>query len=254
MPLPEFPYIVYGTIIKEGVPQSGVTVTIQSEYGSDTRVTDADGHYIYDDLAALPYAPGGVIAVSVPGASNSFIAASEPEEKEINLFFISISSGSITVSGTAVSLLAARTLPIASGNLSLTGTNVGLLTTRKLSISSGSLGLAGTDIGLLATRKLPVTSGALSLAGTPVGLLAARKIPVASGSLTLSGTAVQTLKGSKIAVASGSLTLAGTDVNLLALRKLIAASGSLILTGTAVGLEYSGSAVFPLIITISKQS
>jgi len=89
MPIPAFPYIVYGTVTQGGVPQSGVTVTIENltAGGSDTRVTDASGQYIYDDLSQLPnsYSPGDTIQVSVPGKSDTFVAASEPEEKLMDL-------------------------------------------------------------------------------------------------------------------------------------------------------------------------
>jgi hypothetical protein len=89
MPIPEAPYGIYGTITLAGVPQSGLTVTIENLTvgGSDTRTTDVDGHYVYDDLNQLSnsYSPGDTIQVSVPGKSNTFIAASEPEEKEMNL-------------------------------------------------------------------------------------------------------------------------------------------------------------------------
>jgi hypothetical protein len=88
MPIPEI-YPVYGTITQGGVPQSGMTVTIENltAGGSDVRITDADGHYLYDDLNQLPnnYSPGDTIQVSVTGKSNTFIAASEPEEKLMDL-------------------------------------------------------------------------------------------------------------------------------------------------------------------------
>jgi len=89
MPIPGFPYIVYGTITQGGVPQSGVTVTIENltAGGSDTRTTDASGQYIYDDLAQLPngYSPGDTIQVSSPGKCVKFTATSEPEEKQVDL-------------------------------------------------------------------------------------------------------------------------------------------------------------------------
>ncbi len=89
MPTPRFPYVVYGTITQGGVPQSGLTVTIENltASGSDTRTTDADGHYVYDDIAQLPnsYSPGDTIQVSVPGKSDSFVATSEPEERLMDL-------------------------------------------------------------------------------------------------------------------------------------------------------------------------
>ena len=89
MPIPEFPYIIYGTITQSGVPQSGVTVTIENltAGGSDTRITEADGTYIYDDLVQLPnsYSPGDTVQVSVPGKCIKFTAAAEPEEKLVDL-------------------------------------------------------------------------------------------------------------------------------------------------------------------------
>ena len=89
MPIPDFPYIIYGTITQGGVPQSGVTVTIENltAGGSDTRTTEADGTYIYDDLAQLSngYSVGDTIQVSVPGKCIKFTAASEPEEKLVDL-------------------------------------------------------------------------------------------------------------------------------------------------------------------------
>lgn len=89
MPIPEEPYVVYGIVTQAGVPQSSVTVTITNLTigGSDTRTTDANGNYIYDDLAQLPnnYSPTDIIQVSSPGKCSKFTAAQSPEEKEINL-------------------------------------------------------------------------------------------------------------------------------------------------------------------------
>ena len=87
--IPEFPYIVYGAITQGGVPQSGVTVTIENltAGGNDTRITEADGTYVYDDLTHLPnsYSPGDTIQISSPGKCVKFTAISEPEEKQVNL-------------------------------------------------------------------------------------------------------------------------------------------------------------------------
>ena len=74
---------------QSGVPQSGVTVTITNLTlsGSDTRTTDVDGNYIYDDLVQLPnsYSPNDIIQVSSPGKCSKFTAAQLPEEKQIDL-------------------------------------------------------------------------------------------------------------------------------------------------------------------------
>ncbi len=93
MPPPN-PYIVYGTVTKNGSTQGSVTVTITNltapRQGSDTRTTDASGNYIYDDLALLPngYASGDSIKVSLnDGFSQTFTAASSPEEKLVNLTY-----------------------------------------------------------------------------------------------------------------------------------------------------------------------
>jgi len=87
--IPEFPYIVYGTVTQGGAPQSGVTVTIENltAGGSDIRTTEADGTYVYDDLTQLPnsYSPGDTIQVSSPGKCVKFTATSEPEEKQVDL-------------------------------------------------------------------------------------------------------------------------------------------------------------------------
>jgi hypothetical protein len=89
MPIPESPYIVWGEITQGGNPKVSETVTIENITlgGSDTRITDAEGHYIYDDLWDLPnhYSSGNTIRVSVTGKSDTFVAASEPEEKQMNL-------------------------------------------------------------------------------------------------------------------------------------------------------------------------
>ncbi len=86
---PPNPYIIWGTITQAGVPQSGVTVTITNltAGGSDTRTTDVDGNYIYDDLVQLPnsYSPSDIIQVSSPGKCSKFTAASLPEERQIDL-------------------------------------------------------------------------------------------------------------------------------------------------------------------------
>lgn len=87
--IPAPPYIIFGTITQGGVPRNGVTVIIQNltKGGSDTRITDASGHYIYDDLSQLPngYSVGDTIQISSLNKTDTFIVASEPEEKQIDI-------------------------------------------------------------------------------------------------------------------------------------------------------------------------
>lgn len=94
MPVPPLPYIVFGTITEDGSPKASATVTItnQTAGGNDTTTTDADGNYIYDDLAALPngYSQGDIIKVSVPNAEATFAAAASPEEKQVNLSYSTV--------------------------------------------------------------------------------------------------------------------------------------------------------------------
>ncbi len=86
---PPSPYVVYGIITEKGAPRANITVTITNAAigGSETRVTDAEGKYIYDDLAQLPngYVSGNMIQVRVPRKQAAFQAAAAPEERLINL-------------------------------------------------------------------------------------------------------------------------------------------------------------------------
>jgi hypothetical protein len=160
-------------------------------------------------------------------------------------YTLTADSGSFTLAGQDVSLLAGRLLDAASGTYTLTGQDVGLLRGLLLAADSGGFTLTGQDVGLLASRLLGADSGSFTLAGQDVTLtynpLTGYTLTADSGSFTLTGQDVSLLASRLLGAGSGSFTLTGQDVGLLASRLLSAASGAFTLTGQDVTLTYSGA-------------
>jgi hypothetical protein len=159
-------------------------------------------------------------------------------------YTLTADSGSFTLTGQTVGLLASRLLDAASGSYTLTGQDVDLLRGFLLSAASGGFTLTGQDVGLLASRLLGADSGSFTLAGQDVTLtynpLTGYTLTADSGSFTLTGQDVGLLASRLLGAGSGSFSLAGQDVGLLASRLLSAASGAFTLTGQDVTLTYSG--------------
>jgi hypothetical protein len=160
-------------------------------------------------------------------------------------YTLTADSGSFTLTGQTVDLLASRLLSAASGTYTLTGQDVSLLRGLLLAADSGGFTLAGQDVGLLASRLLGADSGSFTLAGQDVTLtynpLTGYTLTADSGSFTLTGQDVGLLASRLLGAGSGSFTLAGQDVGLLASRLLSAASGAFTLAGQDVTLTYSGA-------------
>lgn len=73
-------------------------------------------------------------------------------------------------SGSGISYAVSYTLEADSGSFTLSGQNLGLLANRSLSLVSGSFTLAGQDVGVLAGRVLVLESGSFSFAFQDSGL------------------------------------------------------------------------------------
>jgi hypothetical protein len=158
-------------------------------------------------------------------------------------YTLTADSGSFTLTGQDVDLLASRLLAAASGSYTLTGQDVALLRGFLLSAASGSFTLTGQDVGLLRGLLLAAESGSFTYSGQDAALVVSRLLGAESGSFTLTGQDVTLtytpLTGYTLVADSGSFTLTGQDVGLIASRLLGAASGSFTLTGQDTGLLVS---------------
>lgn len=196
-------------------------------------------------------------------------------------YTLAVDQGSVSLSGQAVNLLAARTLPVAQGSVTLTAEPANLLAGRVQVVDQGTVNLSAQSVNLLAGRSLPVAQDSVALTSQTVNLLATRTLTVDQGSVALTGQAVTLTysgSGSKtltvdqgtislsaqavnlvanrtLAVTQGSVALTGQTVNLVAARTLTVDQGSVALTGQAVTLTYSGSGAKVLTVdqgTISR--
>ena len=177
-------------------------------------------------------------------------------------------SGSFTLTGQTVGLLASRLLSALNGSFTHTGQDVGLLTSRLIAADSGAFTLTGQDAALTVSRLLAAASGAFTLAGQDVtltysggsgptytlaadsgaftlsgqtaALLASRLLSAETQSFTLAGQDAGLLISRVLSAGNGSFSLTGQDAALLASRVLAATSGAFDLTGQNVTLVYSG--------------
>lgn len=155
-------------------------------------------------------------------------------------YTLAVDQGSVSLSGQAVNLLAARTLPVAQGSVTLTAEPANLLAGRVQVVDQGTVNLSAQSVNLLAGRSLPVAQDSVALTGQSVNLLAARTLPVAQGSVTLSGQAVNLLAARTLPVAQGSVALSAQDVNLIysggGAKVLTVDQGTISLSGQSVNL------------------
>lgn len=165
---------------------------------------------------------------------------------------------------TGQSVLEDQAVIITNGTLSLTGSDVTLLTGLGLTVTEGALTLSGQDVQLLANQNfvLPVTNAVLTLEGQDVPFQLA--VPWTEAALTLTGQDITLVAGVAftlvvdngvlaftgqdvvlfldedfiLPVTSATITLQGQDVTLSALTSLTldVTSANLTLTGQDVGL------------------
>jgi hypothetical protein len=130
------------------------------------------------------------------------------------------------------------TLSCDPGSLTLSGTAASLLYNRIFSCDAGTLVLSGTSASLQYRRIFACEAGAITLAGTSAGLLHNRLLSCDSGSLTLSGTDTNFLYNRIFSCDAGTLALTGTDADLLYNKVLSCDGGALVLIGTDAVLVY----------------
>jgi len=151
-------------------------------------------------------------------------------------YSLEASAGSLSLTGQAAGLTAARKIAAAQGTLSLSGQATGLTAGRKLTAAQGSISLSGQAAGLTASRLLTAAQGTLSLSGQAAGLIVARLLSAENGTLSLSGQAAALTIARLLTAANGTLTLSGQSVGLTVDRLITAATGTLTLSGQVAGL------------------
>ncbi len=136
-------------------------------------------------------------------------------------YTLALGTGSHALSGQAVTLKAARVLPLAQASFVHSGQAVALKVSRTLALAHGTHTLTGQAVGILAQRALPLANGAYALAGQDV-------------TLTKTGNAAQHYT---MTLANGAYSLTGQSANLTTARLLALGHGAYTLTGQAVGMQ-----------------
>lgn len=166
-------------------------------------------------------------------------------------YTLTAAQGSISLTGQAVTLRAARKLTAAQGSISLTGRTVGLAVGRKLTVATGSFAVTGQSARLVLDRSLPAAAGSFNLTGQDANLVYGPAgtdytLAAATGSFTLAGQAATLRAARRLAASAGSFALTWQDVVLKYGRKIAAAQGSFVLTGNDAGLIYTPVAGYTL--------
>jgi hypothetical protein len=174
-------------------------------------------------------------------------------------YTLTADAGTYVLTGTAVTLKAARTLALAAGSYALTGTAAALSKGFRLSADAGTYAVTGQTATLSAARLLSAEAGVYTLTGSAATLTKGFILTAQGGSYALSGTAASLLygrapiaanagsyvvtgsaltlnKGFTIGLNAGTYALTGGTVNLLSQRKVTADAGSYAWSGAAVNL------------------
>lgn len=181
-------------------------------------------------------------------------------------YTLDCTAGTMTVTGTAATVLAARLLSLSPGSTSLTGADAAVLAARILSASAGSAAIAGDNATLLAARLLSLAAasyaitgddatlvysalttyaliadpGAFAITGDPLTLLAARLLSGSPASIAATGLAAGLAAGRTITANPATLTTTGNTATLLAARLLTTAAADYVIAGLAATLRSSG--------------
>lgn len=157
-------------------------------------------------------------------------------------YAVTVGTGTFTLSGQAVNLLATRKVVVGTGAFSLTGNAVNL---RKswlpLGVGTGSFTLTGNSVNLLRGYVVHASVGTFTLSGQAVIFKAARHVLVGTGAFTLTGQPVTFKAARHVLAGTGAFTLSGQPVIFKATRHLLVGTGSYTFTGNAVNLRHGFS-------------
>jgi hypothetical protein len=150
-----------------------------------------------------------------------------------------LAAGAYALTGTALTLRAARVMSLAAGTIALTGTAMALRWTARVELASGSYVLTGSALTLRLSRRLALDPGAVTLTGSSLGIVAGRALALESGSYAVPGTALTFVKARVLGLDAGSVAVTGTSLTLRTARKLGLDAGAFSLTGQDLSLQVS---------------
>lgn len=213
--------------------QEVITVTIPNT-ALVTSVGDLTGvpTFTVDEVAPDETITADSGSYSLTGTTISLLAA----------FNTVTDSGSYALTGTTTPLTAAFNTATDSGSYALTGTATPLTASFNLTSDTGSYVITGTETPLTASLKITSNTDSYLISGTAIPLAAAFNLTAETGSYLITGTDINLSDAESLTVESGSYAVTGTAVNLIASTNIVSDSGSYEITGTDVGLRF-GSAL-----------
>jgi hypothetical protein len=155
-------------------------------------------------------------------------------------YTLTVNSGTVTLTGSSVTLRVARKITVTSAGVTLTGSSVNLKRGLKITTGTAAVTLTGTSVVLRVARKITVTSAGVTLTGTSVNLKRGLRIITGTAAVTTTGTSVALKVGRQVTVTSAPVTLTGTSVALKADRKITVGTAAITIAGSSVDLTYSG--------------
>ncbi len=156
---------------------------------------------------------------------------------------LGLNSGAYTLSGVTANFQKSGTvysLSLSAGSLSLTGRSVELLDAHKLTLAAGSYTLSGVALNFLAHGALTLNPGSYALSGVSANLGYNRKPSLAAGSYALSGVAAGLRYGYRVTAAAGTYTWNIADT-ITVDRGLALGAGSYSLSGVAATFTFTPS-------------
>lgn len=166
--------------------------------GDGEYLTDPSGYYITD--------PSGdnIISTALIFQGVGLIYGKKIEAE----------SGTLRISGSDISLTAARRIPVSYGSMAMSGSAVDLVKTsldnKTLSCAGGSMSMSGSSVHLSVSRRMHADGYDASLTGAELSITASRLLEIACGSIALTGQSVDLLKfrPGTLECGSGSFTVA----------------------------------------------
>jgi hypothetical protein len=160
---------------------------------------------------------------------------------------LTASAGSVTVTGTAATPIAARATAASSGAVAVAGTTAATTAGRAVAASAGSYAITGTDATLTYNESsgytIPADAGSVAVTGTAATLVRSRLVTASAGALDVGGTSAGLVVSRATTASAGSITLTGAAASLARVIVATASSGSVAVTGTAAAFQRSLSVV-----------
>jgi hypothetical protein len=155
-------------------------------------------------------------------------------------FTLTADPGSVSIAGTAASLLRRLKLAADPGSVVITGTPATMSKGFRMTADAGSVAITGTAATLRLTRRISADAGTVSITGTAASLEKGFKLSADPGSVTISGTAATPRKGFGLIATAGAIAITGTAASLEKGYRLDAAAGAVLISGTDATLTKGG--------------